>query len=125
MSEPDIAQERIAQVAQDYFDGMFYGDEAKLQRAFHADAFIIGHFEGELEWSSLSAFIDLCIAESTMAAGESYEARIESIDITGDSAVAKVINLYLGIWFTDYLSMLERDGRWQIINKLYFAHPQE
>ena len=119
------ANDAITRVVQDYFDGMMYGDPAKLRRAFHDDAFIIGHIDDELEWSSLDAFIEFCQLEKQLADGEPYEARIDSIDMTGDSAVAKVANLYLGIWYTDYLSMLERDGRWQIVNKVFFAHPQE
>ncbi len=125
MSDTDTARDGIASAVQDYFDGMMYGDETRLRRAFHGDAFIIGHFQDELEWLSLDAFTEFCQQERQLADGDPYEARIESIEVTGDAAVAKVANLYLGIWFTDYLSLLERDGSWRIVNKVFFAHPQE
>jgi hypothetical protein len=45
-----------------------------------------------------------------------------SVDITGDAAAAKVIDDYVGMRFTDYLSLLKIKGRWMIVNKLYYLH---
>ena len=125
MSETDTSYKGIQQTVQHYFDGMMYGDGDKLRRALHADAFIIGHYDGELSWMSRDEFANFCETESTLAEGEPYEARVESIDISGDTAVAKVVNRELGVWYTDYLSLLALNSHWQIVNKIYFAHPPE
>jgi hypothetical protein len=126
MSEADASYEKIQETVLQYFDGMMYGDGDKLRCAFHADAFIIGHYDGELSWMSRDEFADFCKTESTLTEGEPYEARIESIDISGDTAVAKVVNRELGVWYTDYLSLLAlNNSHWQIVNKIYFAHPPQ
>ena len=46
--------------------------------------------------------------------------RIISIDISGpEAALAKVQIAYDDQFFTDYLSLLKIDGRWQIITKTF------
>ena len=42
------------------------------------------------------------------------------MDITGNEAVVKVEDLYLGLRFTDYLSLLLIDNNWVIVNKIYY-----
>ena len=41
------------------------------------------------------------------------------MDITGETAVAKVRDGYIGIVFVDTLSFLKVDGQWVIYNKLF------
>lgn len=114
----------LAAVARDYFDGMMYADEAKLRRAFHPKCLIVGHFRGRLEYDPLDAFIAACKAERSIPAGSPYFAEIVSIDVTGDTAIVKVIDDYLGSRFTDYLTMVKADGRWVIVNKAFYVHSQ-
>ena len=44
--------------------------------------------------------------------------------MTGDTAVVKVIDEYLGSKITDYLTMLKTDGRWVIVNKVFYVHTE-
>lgn len=122
MGEAEDAQTQITAALQNYFDGMMYGNKAKLQMAFHEKSFIIGHFDGELSWMSRDEFADFCEAESTLTEGDAYQARIEAIDVAGDAASAKVMNQELGTWYTDFLSLLKIEGQWRIVNKVYFSH---
>jgi putative lumazine-binding protein len=112
----------IAAVARDYCDGMMYADEATLRRAFHPKCLVVGHFRGRLECDPLDAFIDACKKEGSIPSGTPYFAEIVSIDVTGDTAVVKVINDYLGSRFTDYLTMVKTEGRWVIVNKVFYVH---
>jgi hypothetical protein len=114
----------IETAVRDYLDGMVYGDEAKLRRAFHRDARVVGHFGGTLEWSSVDEFAAGCIAADTPPPGTDYFWQIRSLKIDGDTAVVELVDDYLGIRFTDWLSFLHHDGRWVIVNKLFYAHPQ-
>ena len=113
----------LERVVRDYLDGMVFADAAKLKRAYHPDARIIGHYAGQLEWLSLDEFIASCEQAGAAPANEPYFWEIQSADVAGDVAVIKVSNDYLGARFTDFLTMLRRDGRWQIVNKTFFAHP--
>ncbi len=78
--------------------------------------------QGCLEYDPLDDFIAACKKERSSPPGTPYYAEIVSIDITGDTAVVKVIDEYLGSKFTDYLTMLRTDGRWVIVNKVFYVH---
>lgn len=46
---------------------------------------------------------------------------IQSIDVTGDMALAKVVLLYPGVRFVDYIVMHRVDGEWTAVHKAYHA----
>lgn len=46
---------------------------------------------------------------------------IQSIDVAGDMAMAKVVLLYPGVRFVDYIIMHRIDGEWTIVHKAYHA----
>jgi protease I len=126
MSKDKTDLELIQQTIQYYFDGLYYSDIEKLNKAFHPNAQIIGYFQGTLMFNSLEQFLDFVKATPAPSkSGEKYDMRIVSIDMTGNEAVAKVEDLYLGFRFTDYLSLLNVDGTWVIINKTFYHEPKE
>ena len=51
--------------------------------------------------------------------GEPARLDVLSVEIAGETAVARVQDDYLGLTFTDTLALLKTDGRWQIYNKLF------
>lgn len=110
----------IIATVRDYVEGMCFNDEAKLRRAFHPKASIIGHFVGgKFEWISVDEF-----NEAIKGPGPQSEAvwDVVSVDVTGDSAVVKINDDFAGLHFTDTLSLLKLEGRWQIVNKIYYLH---
>ncbi len=118
--------ELIQQTVQYYFDGLYLSDIEKLKKAFHPNAQVIGYFQGTLLFNSLEQFLEF--VKATPAPSESvekYDMRIVSIDMTGNEAVAKVADLYLGFRFTDYLSLLNIDGNWVIVNKTFYHEPKD
>ncbi len=121
--EIDRGVSALENVVRDYLDGMIYVDEARLRRAFHPDARIIGHFQGALEWHDLDQFIGGCRKMGAAPANEPYYWEILSADVTGDIALIKLTDDYVGVRYTDYLTLLHVDGRWRIVNKTFFAHP--
>src|SRR3712207_2794550 len=46
---------------------------------------------------------------------------VESVDVAGNAAVAKVVLDYPQVRFTDYMSLLKIDGEWRIVNKTFHA----
>jgi protease I len=118
--------ELIQQTVQYYFDGHYRSDVEKLQKAFHPNSQVIGYFDGSLTFESLDGFLKFVKATPAPSeSGEEYDMKIVSIDVTGNEAVAKVADLYLGLRFTDYLSLLKVDGNWVIVNKMYYYEPKE
>ena len=45
--------------------------------------------------------------------------RLVSLDLNENAAIIKVKDLYLGLWFTDYLSLLKIDNEWLIVHKVF------
>ncbi|EJM65142.1 nuclear transport factor 2 family protein [Pseudomonas sp. GM55] len=120
MTTHSIDTEQINQVVRHYVEGMVFANEALLRQAFHPDCRIIGHFQKVLEWASLDEFVVAIKAEIPAPAGTQPFWQVINLDVTGDAAAVKVIDDFAGIRFTDYLSLLKVDGRWVIINKLYY-----
>ena len=118
--------ELIQKMVQYYFDGFYHSDVEKLKKAFHPNSQVIGYFDGSLTFDSLDGFLEFVKATPAPSeSGEEYDMKIVSIDVTANEAVAKVANLYLGLQFTDYLSLLKVDGNWVIVNKMYYYEPKE
>ncbi len=115
------AYPEIAAALVDYFDGIYEGDTAKLRSVFHSAAHLYSATEGEVVDLPLDGYMELVAGREPPAASNAprYD-RVISIDQSGpNSALAKV---ELGIppkYFTDYLTLLKTDGRWQIISKTY------
>ena len=125
MSQETADLELIKQTVQYYFDGLYHSDVAKLKKAFHPNSQVIGHFQGTLLFNTLDQFLEFVGGTPAPSeSGEEYDMKIVSIDQTGDEAVAKVADLYLGFRFTDYLSLLKVDGNWVIVNKTFYHEPK-
>jgi hypothetical protein len=54
--------------------------------------------------------------------GEVFDMVIVSTDVTGPTAQVKVSELYAGLRYTGYLSLMMVDEDWKIVNKLYHSH---
>ena len=111
----------IEEAVQLYFDGLYDSDVEKLKKAFHPKAQVIGHFKGQFAVMGLEDFLGFVAnTPAPSGSGESYDMRIVLVDQTADEAFVKVEDLYLGLRFTDYLTLMKVDGTWKIINKAYY-----
>jgi len=118
-NEADIAA--VIDTVRAYYDGSMEGDEAKLGRAFHPRASIVGNEHGELYWGTLDQYVAEC--KQTVAEAGPYEWRIDGLSFEGDTALVRVGSQYAGVWYSDDLSMLRIDDAWRIVHKTYYAHP--
>ena len=111
----------ITAVIQTYFDSMYESNGDKAHQAFHPDARIVGHMRGKLTNMSVGEFADFVASRSPSAKEKGDPVRLDilSIEVAGETAVARVRDDYLGMTFLDTLSLLKTDGRWSIFNKLF------
>src|SRR5687767_1542513 len=113
--------EAIARVVQLYIDGAA-GDVGKLEEAFHPDARMFGHIGEMATYVPIGEFFKIVANSAGHLAGPNYRARITSIDVVGDAAVAALEEQdYLGCDFVDFFSLARIDGTWKIVCKTY-AH---
>ena len=105
-----------------YLEGMIYGQREQLEHAMHPQCMQAGHYQGAYEFFDRETFIASVVGETAQPKGSPIRSRIVSIDMTGDVAVAKVEDECLGTTFTDFLTLIKHDGRWQIVMKAFFDH---
>ena len=125
MSENRSDLEQITETVEDYFKGMYQSDVDRLRKAFHESAYLKGYFQGNLADIALSDWLKM-IQDTPPPAenGEVYDMKIVSMDLTDTVANVKVADLYLGLRFTDYLSLLKIEGNWVIVNKTFHHEPK-
>jgi hypothetical protein len=117
--------ERITQTIQYYFDGMYYRDLARLRQAFHPHAYLFGYRQEQCLHLSVDEWFKMVEARPMPTdSGEPYDMRIISTDVTGAVATVKVADLYQGLRFTDYLTLLKTGDTWVIVNKAFHIDPQ-
>jgi hypothetical protein len=111
----------IRQTIQTYFEGMHESSPDKARAAFHSNATITGYLEEELHELSVDEFADFVASRQPSPNQHGAHARLDvvSVEISGETAVARVRDDYLGMTFLDSLSLLFADGRWQIYTKLF------
>ncbi len=110
----------ITETVQHYFDGMYHRDVGLLRKAFHPQACLFGHLQGKFVHLPAEQWFAAVQSRPMPAeSGEPYDMKIVSIDVTAEVAVVKVVDLYRGLRFTDYLTLLEVDGAWLIVNKAF------
>ncbi len=114
-------EDDIRQTIQTYFDCMYESSAEKTHAAFHPNARITGYLEDGLHQMTVDEFAGFVASQQPSPSEQGAPARldIESLDIAGHTAVARVRDDYLGMTFLDTLSLLSVDGNGQIYNKLF------
>jgi hypothetical protein len=107
-----------------YFDGLYEGDTRKLGAAFHplSHLYSVGADGVPADLPRAEWFRMVESRPSAKSKGDERRDRIVSIDFSGPAtAFAKVECQLPPRYFTDYLTLLKIDGRWQVIAKAFHA----
>lgn len=109
---------------ENYLQAQATGNGEFIRKAFHVDARIMAFRDGKLINLSVEEFAGRFNGKA--AEDEAKRKRtIESLDISGNAAIAKIVLDYPTIKFTDYMSLLKIDGEWKIVNKSFYAEVKE
>lgn len=111
----------IGQVMQAYFDGLYFGDPERLARVFHPEARYTTAAGGAwLAYAMSEYFAVVAAREPPARRGEARHDRILGIDFAGPTAAVVRAQCRIGEkFFTDLLSFVLVDGRWQIVAKVF------
>ncbi len=112
---------QIRDTIQTYFDCMYESSSEKTRAAFHPDAWITGYLPNGYQQMTVGQFADFVASRqpSPKEQGEAVRLEVVSLDIAGNTAVARVRDDYLGMTFLDTLSFIKQDNQWRIFNKLF------
>ena len=111
----------VIAVLQDYFDGLYRSDTKILRRVFHPQAIYACASDGTLLALRMEEYFAVVDKRPSPASrGDARTDRILSIDFIGPlTALARVQCSIRPKHFTDSLTLVLVDGRWQIISKVF------
>ncbi|MBK7705697.1 MAG: nuclear transport factor 2 family protein [Acidobacteria bacterium] len=117
-------KEKVRVPLESYIKGHATGNPDFIRAAFHKDARINAFRDGKLLNLSAEEF---AVRFNGKAADDEAKRKrsIDTIEISGNSAIARITLDYPAVKFTDYMSLLKIDGEWKIINKTFYAEPKE
>ena len=108
---------------ENYLKGHATGDGEYFRKAFHTEGSMIFVRDGKYMSRTFAEYI--AGATGKPAADEAKRKRwIESVEVVGNAAVAKIILDYPSVKFTDYMTLLKIGDEWKIVNKSFFAEPR-
>lgn len=108
---------------ENYLKGHATGDGEYMKKAFHTEGNLVFIREGKYTTRSFADYIAGFTGKPPADEGQ-RKRWIESVDIAGNAAVAKIILDYPSVKFVDYMSLLKINGEWKIINKSFYAEPK-
>lgn len=109
---------------ENYIKGHQTGDGEYMKKAFHTEGNLIFIRDGKFTTRSFGEYVAGFTGKP--AADEAKRSRrIESIDVAGNAAVAKIILDYPAVKFVDFMTLLKIDGEWKIVNKSFYAEPKQ
>lgn len=108
---------------ENYLKGHATGDGEYMKKAFHTEGNLVFIRDGKFTTRSFAEYIAGFTGKP--AADEAKRKRwIESVDVVGNAASAKIILDYPNAKLTDYMSLLKIDGEWKIVNKIFTSEPK-
>lgn len=113
--------QQIETAIQHYFDGLYEGDVERLAQVFHPQASLFMASEGGMVVLPVPQWFERVRGRPSPASQQLPRAdRILMVDLLGPAnAVVKVECLVAPKAYTDYLSLIEIDGRWMVVAKAY------
>lgn len=117
--DPRFAE--ITAVLSAYLDGLHHSDAAKLARVFHPAALYACATDGTLLHLNMDEYLPLVARRPSPASrDEPRHDRVLSIEFAGPvTAMARVECAIAPKFFTDLLTLVYLDDRWQIVAKIF------
>jgi len=106
----------VNELLNNYFSSLYEGDVTQLRKIFHDDAWLKGNNYRKTRDEWLEAVANRPVPS---VEGMEYNFNIQSLEIVGDQAMAKVDVPLLAAYFIDFLSLLKENGKWKIVNKMF------
>ena len=121
MPQTSASLSTVELVLQSYFDGLYECDLEALRKVFHPRAIYVCATEDELTYLTMDQYFPIVAARIPPAQkGEPRRDAIEAISFAGTKTAAARVRCSIGEkYFTDFLTLVLQDDRWQIISKVF------
>ncbi len=107
---------------QHYLNGHATGSADEFRQAFHPRANLYFIRDGQFAERTSADYIAGVKGGGPAPDEAQRKRRIVDVDVSGTAAVATIVLEYPTVTFTDYMSLLKVDGRWQIVAKVFHAN---
>ena len=121
-----LEEDGIRQAINFYIEGLRAGGVETLKEAFHEQATMCGWLGETLLVVPIEGLYDFVTSHDAPAeSGEPFEASIETIEVYGTVASARIIEKsYQGFDFATLFHLLKIEGRWWIVGKVFNVDSQ-
>lgn len=115
------AKDAIRSLLQAYFDGLYNSSAEALEQVFHPAALYATAVDGHLIHRNMPDYLEVIRQRPSPASRhEPRTDRVLQLDVFGEhTAFARVQCSIADRHFTDLLSLIHVDGRWQIMAKVF------
>jgi hypothetical protein len=122
-SAPSADEAGVRKALNAYFEAQATGQSEHFRRGMHADMRMSFVRDGKLVHRNLDEFVGGNSSGKPFPDEAKRKRKIVMVDITGTAAVAKIELDYPDVFFTDYMSLLNVDGEWKIVDKIFDRAP--
>jgi hypothetical protein len=131
LATPAVAQtaadkEAVRQAALDYVEGLYQVDTSRIERSVHKNLTKRGFWREPSETTyrpesvmTFDQLMKLTASWNKDGKRDTSIKQVEVLDVLDQTASAKIV----AMWGIDYMHLAKYDGRWQIINIVWQAHP--
>lgn len=111
----------VVAVVTTYFDGLYHSDTARLRQVFHPQAHYVSATDGTLLYRTMENYYAVVdVRPSPASRGEVRRDEVLSIDFAGPVTARVSLHCAIGArHFTDFLTLIRLEGRWQVISKVF------
>ena len=125
-AQPASDKAAVKQAALDYVEGIYTVDTSRIERSVHRNLTKRGFWrepnESIYRPESVMTFdqlMKLTASWNKDGKRDTSIKQVEVLDVLDQTAAAKIV----ASWGIDYMHLAKYDGRWQIINIVWQAHP--
>jgi hypothetical protein len=116
----------VRQAALDYVEGIYTVDTSRIERSVHRNLTKRGFWREPSEATyrpetvmTFDQLMKLTANWNKDGKRDTSVKEVEVLDVLDQTASAKIV----AMWGIDYMHLAKYDGRWQIINIVWQAHP--
>jgi len=115
------AFDTVNSLLETYFDGLYHADVERLAAAFHPQAIYATADESPFLYRTMDEYFSVVEKrESPASRKENRNDVIEAIGFAGNNTAFARVRCSIGSRdFTDFLTLVQTDGAWRIIAKVF------
>lgn len=123
MTESRREHEAILALLQTYFDGLYFSDTARLREVFHPQALYCNATADPMRILHMPEYFAIVDQrESPSSRGEARHDEVVCIDRLTPALAQATVRCAIGsTHYTDLLSLVQQDGLWRIMAKVFDA----